>query len=333
MSKPQYASLEIAHKMPFSHRADARPASAGDAAVEMHEIRYFLAAAETLNFHRAAERCHVTQPALTRAVQKLGAELGAPLFRRERGHVALTDFGTLMRPHLEGVLSRTRAARQAAEGFLTLEAASLTLGVMCTIGPMRFVGFLNAFHAAHPGIAVTVTEDVASGLVGRLLEGRLDVAVMAQPGPFDPRLATEPIYEERFGLAFCAGHRLERRNEIRLSDVEGEPYLDRINCEYADHIDALCDARGVTIDVAYRSERADWIMAMVAAGMGVCFAPEFSALLPGVCHRPLVDPEVVRQVSLVSVAGRPLSPAVATFADAVRDHWSGRAELPRIEVP
>jgi len=93
--------------------------------------------------------------------------------------------------------------------------------------------------------------------------------------------------------------------------------------EFAGHIDELCDARGIGIEVAYRSEREDWIMAMVAAGMGVCFVPEFSALTPGVRHRPVADPDIVRQVSLVSVHGRPLSPAVATFASAVRAYdWN-----------
>lgn len=149
---------------------------------------------------------------------------------------------------------------------------------------------------------------------------------MAQPQPFGERFDVKPIYLERFGLAFSAGHPFERQNTLQLGDVEGEPYLDRINCEFASHIDELCDARGIRIEVAYRSEREDWIMAMVAAGMGICFAPEFSALAPGVRHRPIVDPEIVRQVSLVSVHGRPLSPAVTTFAGAVSDYdWNAPA--------
>ncbi|WP_287118582.1 LysR family transcriptional regulator [Mesorhizobium sp.] len=292
----------------------------------MHEVRYFLAACETLNFHKAAVYCNVTQPALTRAIQKLEAELGSRLFSRERSQVRLTEFGRLMRPHLDEVLRRTRDAEQVARGFLSLDAASLTLGVMCTIGPVRFVGFLNAFRNDHPGIAVTVSEGVPGRLTELLLEGNLDVALMAQPQPFGERFHVEPIYSERFGIAFCAGHRFERQNALRLDDVEGEPYLDRVNCEFAGHIDDLCDARGIGIDVAYRSEREDWIMAMVAAGMGVCFVPEFSALTPGVRHRPVADPEIVRQVSLVSIRGRPLSPAVTAFAEAVRTYdWSPAA--------
>ena len=138
--------------------------------MEMHEIRYFLAACRTLNFHRAAELVHVGQPALTRAIQKLEGELGGYLFHREKGHVQLTDFGCLMRTHLDDVYERSESAKQTARSFLTLEAAPLTLGVMCTIGPMRFISFLNTFREHHPGIEVTVIEGVATRLI-RAVDG------------------------------------------------------------------------------------------------------------------------------------------------------------------
>lgn len=291
--------------------------------MEMHEIRYFLAACQTLNFHRAAELVHVGQPALTRAIQKLEGDLGGYLFRREKGHVQLTDFGCLMRTHLEDVFKRSESAKRSAKSFLTLEQAPLTLGVMCTIGPMRFVGFLNAFRDLHPGIEVTVIEGAANHLAELLLDGKLDVALVARPEPFDRRLKTEPVYTERFGLAFSTGHPFEQRNTLHLSDVRGQAYLDRINCEYGNHIDELCRGLGIEIESAYRSEREDWILAMVAAGMGVCFMAEFSARQPGVCHRPVVDPEIVREVSFATVEGRSHSPAINAFANALRTYdWT-----------
>ncbi|HTV67945.1 MAG TPA: LysR family transcriptional regulator [Rhizobiaceae bacterium] len=288
--------------------------------MEMHEIRYFLAASQTLNFHRAAELVHVGQPALTRAIQKLETELGGYLFHREKGHVRLTDFGSLMRGHLDEVLKRSEIAKKTARSFLSLDAGKLALGVMCTIGPMRFVGFLNAFKERHPGIEVTVIEGPASRLTTLLSEGKLDIALLAQPEPFGQRLKAESVYSERFGLAFSTGHPFEMRNTLQVADVRGEAYLERINCEYGDYIDALCKDLGFEIHSAYRSEREDWILAMVAAGMGVCFIPEFSASQPGVCHRPIVEPEIVREVSLVSVADRLSSPAVAAFVAAVKAH-------------
>src|SRR6516164_2812855 len=88
-------------QIPISHQFDARRLSGVEADMEMHEIKYFLAACRTLNFHRAAELSHVSQPALTGAIQKLEAELGGHLFHRERSEIRVTDFGRLMRAHLE----------------------------------------------------------------------------------------------------------------------------------------------------------------------------------------------------------------------------------------
>jgi DNA-binding transcriptional LysR family regulator len=202
----------------------------------------------------------------------------------------VTDFGRLMRSHLEQVLRQTDTARVVAQSFLKLEAAPLALGVMCTIGPLRFVGFLNDFREQHPGIEVSVIENVPGRLSELLLGGTLDIALMAQPSSFDARLNVAPIFRERFGLAFPVGHRFEQRNTLHVTDVRGENYLSRINCEYRDYLGELCSRHGVTIRRAYRSEREDWIMAMVAAGMGICFLPEFSAIHPGVRHRLVAEP-------------------------------------------
>ena len=124
--------------------------------MEFRQLEYFLAVADQLNFTRAAERCHVTQPALTRAIQKLEEEMGGLLFRRERSLTHLTDLGQLMRPHLEQVLKEAEAARSTAQSFLKLNEAPLNLGIMCTIGPLRFVGFLNRFRTETPGIELAM---------------------------------------------------------------------------------------------------------------------------------------------------------------------------------
>lgn len=295
--------------------------------MEIHEIRYFLAVCETLNFTRAAEQCHVSQPALTRAIQKLEAELGGQLFSRERANTHLTELGRLMQPHLEEVLARTRAAREQAERFLRLESAEVTLGVMCTIGPLRFVGFLNHFRVRHPGIGMTLTEAVPARLAEMLLAGEIDLAVMAEPGGFDERLRAEPLYTERFVVACPAGHRFATRNHVTMRDMDGEIYLQRINCEFRDTLRATCEAAGARLQRAFRSEREDWIQTMVAAGMGVCFLPEFSATQPGVLTRPVLEPEVLREVAMVTVAGRRWSPALSALVQALRAYrWPETGE-------
>jgi DNA-binding transcriptional LysR family regulator len=309
--------------MPSRHRAgdggaavEARRSEV--ASMEMHQIRYFLAVCETLNFTRAAEQCNVTQPALTRAIQKLEDELGGLLFRRERHLSHLTDLGRLMRPQLEQVWKQTELAKTTAKSFLRLDNAALNVGLMCTIGPLRGIGFLNDFQRSNPGIEVTLLEGVPSRLCTLLHDGELDLAVMARPETLDERFVVQPLYQENFLLAFPTGHRFEAQNAIEITDVAGETYLLRINCEYRDHIAGLLRERDVKMRVGYRSEREDWIQVMVMAGMGICFIPEFSPVMPGLQTRRVINPEVTREVSLVTVAGRRYSPAVTAFVRAIK---------------
>jgi LysR family hydrogen peroxide-inducible transcriptional activator len=288
--------------------------------MEMHQIRYFLAVCETLNFTRAAENCNVTQPALTRAIQKLEDELGGLLFRRERHLTHLTDLGRLMRPQLEQVWRQTEAAKTTAKSFLTLEDAPLNLGVMCTIGPLRGIGFVTDFWRTNQGIEITLREGVPQRLGELLHEGELDLAVLAQWEPFDERFNVQPLYRERFVVAFPAGHRFGAQNGVRMKDVDGESYLLRINCEFKDQLRAIREEQGIEMQHVYRSEREDWIQTMVMAGIGIAFLPEYSVVLPGLQTRPLIEPEVVREVSLVTVAGRRFSPAVAAFVRAIKSY-------------
>src|SRR3954453_2292178 len=162
--------------------------------VELHEIRYFLALSKTLNFTKAAEMCNVSQPALTRAIQKMEDELGGLLFSRERNNTHLTELGRLLEPHLTEVLARMVARKESATRFLRLDSAQLRLGVMCTIGPIRFVSFLSRFRADNPGIEITMTEAPAARICESLHKDEIDVALVARADAFPPPLQPQPLY-------------------------------------------------------------------------------------------------------------------------------------------
>lgn len=239
-----------------------------------------------------------------------------------------------MRPHLEQVLNESEAARSTARSFLKLEQAPLNLGVMCTVGAMRFVGFLSEFQMRNPGVEIAITEGVPARLAELLEQGRLDVAVMAQPGGFNERLDPVPLYRERFVVAAGRGHRFERANAVSLADVQGESYLLRMNCEFKDHIREMRRERGIEMRVVFRSERDDWIQSMVAAGMGISFMPEYLPSFPGLVIRPVIEPEIVRDVALVTMAGRRFSPAVGTFVRALKAYrWGDPGADPAPAAP
>jgi DNA-binding transcriptional LysR family regulator len=137
--------------------------------MDLREIDYFLTVARTMNFTRAAALCGVTQPTLTRAVQRLEREFGGPLLARERGNTHLTALGRLVHPQLEEMVARGRALRQQATLHARLDEADLQLGVMCSIGPARFGGFLSRFRTRCPGVAITLADATPQLLCERLL--------------------------------------------------------------------------------------------------------------------------------------------------------------------
>jgi LysR family hydrogen peroxide-inducible transcriptional activator len=286
--------------------------------MELHQVRYFLTLSRTLNFTRAAELCHVSQPTLTRAIHQLECELGGLLFSRERRNTHLTELGRLIEPHLMEVIAREGKVKQEAARFLTLEKAELAIGVMCTVAPIQFVSFLSRFKADNPGVEVKLLEGVPGRLCELLVAGELDVALMARPEGFAPPLNAQELYTERFVVACAAGHRFATRPNVHLHEMDGEIYLTRINCEFRDLLGELCHEHGAQLRRSFQSEREDWILTMVAAGMGVCFLPEYTACFPGVIGCPVVAPEVARSVCLVTVAGRRRSPPLAAFVKAVQ---------------
>jgi DNA-binding transcriptional LysR family regulator len=291
--------------------------------MEIQQVRYFVALCETLNFTRAAERCNVTQPSLTRAIKQLEEELGGPLLHRERNRTHLTELGRLMRPYLEHMLHEAEAARAQARDYARLERGTLRLGLMCSIGPTRLLPLLAAFTERHPGVEVILQDGEGHLLCERLLAGELEVAIFGLPEPLPEELHASPLFGERFLITVAPGHRLAALPVVRAVDLHDERYLNRATCEFFDHIDAQFRERGVQTRCVCRSNRDDWVQAMVLAGLGFGITPEGGAMLPGVVARPLVDPEVQRTISVATVRGRPHSPAVGAF---VRQTMAWRAQ-------
>lgn len=282
--------------------------------MEMHQVRYFLATAEDLNFTRAAERCNVSQPSLTRAIKLLEDELGGLLFHRERARTHLTELGNMVLPHLREVLTRATEAKREAQDFSKLKRAMLKLGLMCTIAPSNLLELVRGVRAQHPGIELQITDATAAALYDRLASGDLEVAICCHPeSETEERLHRVPLFRERFVIVLGVDHPLAEQDTIRVRDLDGQHYLERVHCEYAEFAGRIFEERGVHDRTVYRSDRDDWILAMAAAGLGYAFMPEQCARHPQVAVRPLIEPEIWREVSLVTVRGRPYSAAVGAL--------------------
>lgn len=299
--------------------------------MEVHEMRYFLAVCETLNFTRAAEVCHVSQPALTRAIKGLEEKLGgAPLINRERGNTHLTELGRMMKPYFEQAVGQIETARAKAKSYVKLESTKLTIGLMCTIGPRRLIDFFTRFNDSFDGIDIHLKDGPVATLEEQLADGEVDLAICCRPEEMEEQFHAMPLFRERFVVAMAPDHPLTSKDSLTIRDLDGQRYLSRANCEYAEYLRGLRIALGeVELHRRYVSERDDWVQSMVMAGLGVTYIPEFSVSVPGLVTRPLTDPEVFRTIRLVTVRGRPHSPAVGAFVhEARRYRWSDALNMP-----
>ena len=291
----------------------------------MFQIRYFLAVAEELNFTKAAENCNVSQPALSRAIITLEEEFGGLLFHRERRNTHLTELGRMVHPHLTEVYENSQSVKRLAKDYTKLERTSLKLGVMSTIAPDQFIDLITDLRACHPGIELHLCDSNASDLRDRLIAGDLELAIYALPGEDTPdRTHHQRLFREQMVIVINPAHHLANQRAIRVADLNNENYIHRNNCEFAGYADSILAAQGVTVKPAYRSDRDDWTLAMVAAGLGFGFMPRNSAHHLGVVALPIVEPEFWRDVNLVSVRGRRYTAAVgALVRAAMKKRWFG----------
>ena len=295
--------------------------------MELHQIRYFLAACDTLNFTRAAEHCGVSVPSLSRAIRLLEEELGGQLFRRERHLTHLTDLGRLMQQHFTTMQAAADAAKRDAHSYAHLSGARLRLGVFASIGADLLTGYLAELRSVTPEIELLIWEANCEEIEGALLGGEIDVALTSAVN-LDSRIRAQPLFQEAYHVAFAAGHRFEQMNAVPLRELDGENYIKRLHCEFPSNFALLGVAKPYdTVKVRYVGEREDWVQAMVRAGLGCTVMPEFLPLLHGVLTRKLIEPEVSRRINIVTVAGRQHSaPVAAAVRAAQRYPWPYKPE-------
>lgn len=283
--------------------------------MELHQLRYFLAIAETGSFTAAASRCHVAQPSLSVQVAKLEGELGGPLFERGRKGAKLTSRGELFRPRAAEALRQLEAAMTEAQELAGLQRGSVSLGCMPTTGAYLLPPLIKAFDKAHPGVRLDLRED-SSPELGRLLrDNEVDLAIVDEAG-LGPGLASELLFQEPLLLAVPPKHPLAKRQRLTLSALKDEPLILMKSGHGFRHIvlDALAKA-GVEPKVVHESDEIETVQALVEAGLGCALVPAMVRKPKGPAYLHLSQPSPSRSLFLAWRENAVLSRA----AEALRD--------------
>jgi DNA-binding transcriptional LysR family regulator len=297
--------------------------------VELHQVRYFVALARSLNFTRAAEQCNITQPALTKAVQKLEEELGGPLVHRERLLTQLTDLGKLVLPMLERILAAADAVRMNAREFQRKTIAPLRIALTPSVSAVVILRPLHEMAHSLPGLHIEVLEAKSDEVFDHLLGGEFNVAVAAEGvGPQPERIDHWHLFDERIMVVVAATDRLAAMSTIPVNELKSATWLEPVGCDVTQQFwRRIIFPTDQQPQICHRGHRLEHLQYMVAAGLGVMLIPEHMPHPAGSIARPIAGDPIRQRVGLFVVAGRcHYSPALEAFVKiARRCDW--RSEL------
>lgn len=289
--------------------------------MELHALRYFVAVAEELHFGRAAARLQITQPALSRQIRSLEAELGIELLRRTKRTVELTEAGATflveVRKALQQLESAIQIAQRVARGEIGCLRIAFAPSAMHTVLPK----ILKQFCDRYPNVKLELTELCTLDQVNRLQTDIIDVGFLHPPIDVS-FLKLFPLPAEKLVVALPQTHPLARQKHLSLKSLAGEPFILHPRYEgpvLYDQILTLCRKAGFEPRIVHEEVKHQTRVGLVAAGIGIAFVPESAQQfgLAGVSYCTLVDESPELQLALAWQREN-LSPVLREFIQVVQ---------------
>lgn len=289
--------------------------------MDVHALRYFVEVARHQNFTRASEALHVTQPAISKMVRALEEELGTPLLLRERRRVSLTEAGRVVLERAQGILDAMQGIELEVGQLSTLQRGRLRIGMPPIVGVAFFPPILAEFHLAHPNIVLELREEGSHHIEALVLERELDVGAVVLPTD-EGVFGTMPFVHDELRAVLHPSHPLARRRSLALRELRETPFvLYRPEFALHGHILEACRRSGFKPQVASESSHWDFIVALVAANLGVALLPDTICrqLDPAQVRTvPLVEPAIPWDVALIWRRDRQLPPATRAWLELSR---------------
>lgn len=252
--------------------------------VELQQLRYVVEVAETSSFTRAAERCFVTQSALSHQIAALEREIGQRLFARSSRSVRLTEAGEAFLPHARTAVLAARQAAEDAAATAGEVVGVLRLGVIPTVAAVDVPATLRAYRDAHPRSRVEMRMGNSDALISAIRAGDLDAGLLGlREGVIPQGVASRVLATERLQAVLPVDHPAAEASTLSLADLAGEMFADfPAGTSGRAQSDSAFDAAGVARDVAFEADAVGLLLDLVVSGLAV------TLLAPGVLRRTAV---------------------------------------------
>jgi len=241
--------------------------------MELHQLRYAIAVADTGNFTRASERCNVTQPSLSQQIINLEKEIGHKLFHRLGRKAVLTEAGTVFLERARRILIEVENASKELSDHPSLDR-QITVGAIQTIAPYLLLPLIEKCRREFPNLQINVREDFRSDLVRAVVDGELDLAIVTLPVK-DPRVSVETLLTEPLLLVVGKNHPFSSRREININDLAGETFVTMgESSTLAAQIRGFFGDHNFEPKVGYRCAQVATLKALVGMGLAISILPE-----------------------------------------------------------
>ncbi|MBE7434129.1 MAG: LysR family transcriptional regulator [Anaerolineales bacterium] len=292
--------------------------------MEIHQLTYFVAVAETGNFSRAAERCNIAQPSLSQQIQKLEQELGEPLFDRLPRKVVLTDAGRTLLPRAINILSDLNDIKHTLNQNADAGHGLLNVGFIPTIAPFVLPRAIKRFSEEFPNARLTVQEDLTEAIVRNLLDGTLDVGITSMP--IHHRLIrTEELLTEPLLVASSKKNDCITRTSIHVKELDDFPFiaLSEMHC-LGEQVQSFCHRQNLELKMVCDTSQLTTVKNCIEIGLGLSLVPRALALSDTsqqVNYRPLNGAAPQRKIAAATHAERTQSFLAKKFIEIVREEY------------
>lgn len=269
--------------------------------MDLRQIRYFIAVAETRNFTRASERLHIAQPPLSRQVQLLEEELGVQLLRRDSRPLQLTEAGRVFHEQAIQLLHRVEQLKRTTTQVAHGQKKTLSIGFVASTLYGGLPGLVRKLRQHHPELDIQLVELTSIQQVSALKSGRIDVGFGRMPGN-DHTVTRIVLRREKLVLAIPPAFALAcRRDTVSLSDIRDQRLIvfpKETRPGYADYILNLLNEHDVVPEQVQEVKELQTALGLVAAEAGVCIIPAAARIRSDLCYRLIQDERATSPVIL-----------------------------------
>ncbi|SNT35302.1 transcriptional regulator, LysR family [Noviherbaspirillum humi] len=299
--------------------------------LQTDEILAFLAVAEKSSFKAAAEELFVSQPALSRRIERLESALGSQLFERTTRRVSLTQAGRQFLPHAQAAMEELELAIRGISETSIQRGGMVTLACVPTVANHLVPSVLKEFAAKFPKARVKVIDEGAAQVLESVVAGIADFGINFI-GAQESDIEFEGVYQENFVLAVPRRHSLARQASVSWDELAEESFISvggtSGNRTLIDHALAKLKKRPA---IRYEANHIAGAMGLVAAGLGVAAVPSlalFGDAYPTLTGLPLTGPRISRTIGLIHRKGSKLHPTAQALFGMVKKAMSSRKPKP-----